>query len=103
MSDAERRTAALQLDAAAQDLAARNKGDYTVAQIREALERMAAYVMPMSVRRMKWLKILTLWHLYPAASPDKVVLTAPLTDTGRHQDDRMRDALELPLPEAARS
>lgn len=102
MKSAERRYAEAQLTKAARDLHGKAHADYSLEEIERTIGSIAERASALGIKRIKWLKILTLWHLYPAASPDTEALGALLRDQSRSQDARMQDAVALPLPEGAR-
>ncbi|QDC09299.1 hypothetical protein FHY55_08615 [Oceanicola sp. D3] len=84
-----------------QELAEGPCRDLSPGQIRNALNRTLEEVQPLGILRVKYLKILTLWVLCPAAAPEPAALARVLRGPGT-QDDRMQAALALPpAPEPA--
>lgn len=101
MKSAERRYAEAQLSKAARDLHQKAHADYSLEEIERTISSIAERASALGIKRIKWLKILTLWHLYPAASPDPEALGTILRDQSRTQDARMLDAVALPVPAGA--
>lgn len=90
-------TARSQLERAARDLTQRTKGDFDTPTIRRTLDEVALEAEKIGIQRIKYLKILTLWRLYPSAAPETAALKEILAGSGT-QDIRMRAAMDLPLP-----
>ena len=97
MHSAERHYAEAQLSKAARELHQKAHADYSLEEIEEAMGSIAKRATALGIKRIKWLKILTLWHLYPAAAPDPEALGELLRDQSQSQDARMQAAVALPV------
>lgn len=87
--------AEMQLKRVSRELHELAHSDYSLEQIDLNLRDVASRAVDLGIKRMKWLKILTLWQLYPDAAPEPRVLDTVLRQE-THQDTRMRSAIELP-------